>query len=113
MSTNPKRRPDMTMLSRRQWLKTAGATMGATLLTGPLQLPALGQQAAAQPAPAGPFTLPRLPYANDALVRAIDARTMEIHHDRHHQAYVNGLNTAVAGNAELGRMPIADILRNI
>jgi Fe-Mn family superoxide dismutase len=57
--------------------------------------------------------LPALPYANDALVPAIDARTMEIHHDRHHQAYVNGLNTAVAGHAELGRRKIDDILRNI
>jgi len=101
----------MTMLSRRQWLKTAGTAIGATLMTGPLQLSAFGQAAAQNPA--GPFTLPRLPYANDALVRAVDARTMEIHHDRHHQAYVNGLNTAVANHAELGRRPIADILRNI
>ena len=64
-------------------------------------------------APAGPFTLPRLPYANDALDAAIDARTMEIHHDRHHQAYVDNLNTAVAGNADLARMPIEEILRDI
>ena len=45
----------MTMLSRRQWLKTAGATLGATLITGPMQMSALGQQAAAQPAAPAAF----------------------------------------------------------
>ncbi len=44
------------------------------------------------------FTLPDLPYANDALEPHIDARTMEIHHGKHHAAYVNNLNAALAGN---------------
>jgi len=43
------------------------------------------------------FTLAPLPYANDALEPHFDAKTMEIHHDRHHQAYVTNLNTAVEG----------------
>lgn len=43
------------------------------------------------------FTLAPLPYANDALEPHIDARTMEIHHDRHHQAYVTNLNNAIEG----------------
>ncbi len=44
-----------------------------------------------------PFTLPELPYAYDALEPHIDARTMEIHHSRHHRGYVNNLNNAVKG----------------
>ena len=104
----------MTNLSRRQWFQTAGATLGATLVGGNLQLPAFGQAAAQPPPPpAGPFTLPALPYANNALEVAIDARTMEIHHDRHHAAYVAGLNRAVAGHAALAARPIAQILRNV
>jgi superoxide dismutase, Fe-Mn family len=43
-----------------------------------------------------PFTLPDLPYPNDALEPHIDARTMEIHHDKHHKAYVDNLNAALA-----------------
>ena len=59
-----------------------------------------------------PFTLPDLPYAKDALEPHIDARTMEIHHDKHHQAYVTNLNNAVAGT-DLDGKDIVDILKNI
>ena len=98
------------MFSRRQMLKTAGATLAVSLLG---RTSVFGQ-AAAQP-PTGPFTLPALPYANDALRVAIDAQTMEIHHDRHHAAYVAGLNTALAGAAyaELRGRTIERILREI
>ena len=45
------------------------------------------------------FTLPALPYAYNALEPNIDARTMEIHHTKHHQAYINNVNAAIAGTA--------------
>ncbi len=57
--------------------------------------------------------LPPLPYAFDALEPHIDARTMEIHHDRHHNGYTNNLNAAIEGNAELEALAIEDLLRNI
>ena len=55
------------------------------------------------------FELPPLPYAFDALEPTIDASTMEIHHDKHHQAYVTNLNNAIAGNAELEAMSIQEL----
>ncbi len=50
---------------------------------------------------AAPFTLAPLPYATDALEPAIDKATMELHHGKHHQAYVNGLNAAIDAQPEL------------
>jgi Fe-Mn family superoxide dismutase len=58
------------------------------------------------------FTLPDLPYAFDALEPHIDARTMEIHHDKHHAGYTNKLNAALEGNDASGKR-IEDILKNI
>ena len=58
------------------------------------------------------FKLPDLPYAYDALEPHIDARTMEIHHSKHHAGYTNNLNNAVAGT-ELEGKSIEDILSNI
>lgn len=58
------------------------------------------------------FTLPNLPYAFDALEPHIDARTMEIHHGKHHAAYVNNLNNALAGKPEENQT-IEEIMRNI
>jgi len=52
------------------------------------------------------FTLPDLPYAHDALEPTIDARTMEIHHGKHHAGYVAKLNAAIAGHANLESMSI-------
>jgi superoxide dismutase, Fe-Mn family len=58
------------------------------------------------------FTLAPLPYANDALEPHFDAMTMEIHHDRHHNAYVTNLNAAIAGT-DLENKTIEEILANI
>ena len=59
------------------------------------------------------FTVPPLPYPNDALEPYIDARTMEIHHDKHHGAYVANLNKALEGHADLQAKSIDDILKNL
>src|SRR5476651_859421 len=58
------------------------------------------------------FTLPALPYAPDALEPHIDKATMEIHHGKHHLAYVNNLNKALEGKPE-ATSPIEDIIKNI
>jgi Fe-Mn family superoxide dismutase len=58
------------------------------------------------------FELPQLPYAYDALEPHFDAQTMEIHHTKHHQAYVTNLNNAIQGT-EMESQSIEDILQNI
>jgi superoxide dismutase, Fe-Mn family len=94
----------MPMLTRRQLLQSAGAGAAALLLA-----PAVGR---AQEKGTG-FTLPKLPYAFDALEPHIDAKTMEIHHDRHHAAYVNNLNTALKGHPDLLKKDIRDLIRDL
>jgi superoxide dismutase, Fe-Mn family len=59
------------------------------------------------------FTLPPLPYAAEALEPHIDARTMEIHHGKHHQAYVNNLNAAIEKAPELGGKSLDDLMTGI
>ncbi|HRQ41285.1 MAG TPA: superoxide dismutase [Chloroflexota bacterium] len=59
------------------------------------------------------FQLPPLPYAFDALEPHIDARTMEIHHDKHHAAYTTNLNKALEGHADLSAKSIEDLLGNL
>jgi Fe-Mn family superoxide dismutase len=59
------------------------------------------------------YTLPALPYPTNALEPHIDATTMEIHHGRHHKAYVDNLNKALEGHANLQDKPIEQLLRDI
>ncbi len=59
------------------------------------------------------YTLPPLPYGYDALEPYIDAKTMEIHYTKHHQAYVDKLNAAVEKYPELADMDVEDLLTNI
>ena len=118
-----------TTLTRRQALKTA-AFAGVSLATTAVTRRAFAQgdtNAAANPAsnltmpapvpspavPSGPFTLPPLPYAYDALEPHIDARTMQIHHDKHHAAYVANLNKAVADYPDLGKVSVEDLLKDL
>ena len=59
-----------------------------------------------------PYTLPTLPYAYDALEPNIDAQTMEIHYNRHHQTYVNNLNAAVEGT-EFANLPVEVLVAQV
>jgi Fe-Mn family superoxide dismutase len=73
-----------------------------------------GQTAPAPAAPpTGPFTVPPLPYAYDALEPYFDAETMHLHHDKHHQAYVNNLNAAVAAHPELAGKTVWELVENL
>ena len=60
-----------------------------------------------------PFELPALEYDYDALEAAIDAETMKLHHDKHHQAYVDKLNEAVGKNSDLQEKTLSEILSNL
>src|SRR6186713_2077659 len=57
--------------------------------------------------------LPPLPYPNNALEPHLDARTMEIHHDKHHAAYITNLNKAIGEAPELARKSVEDLLKDL
>src|ERR1700691_1387877 len=59
------------------------------------------------------YELPPLPYAKDALEPSIDALTMEIHHDKHHAAYVTNVNKAIAGKPELEAKPVEKLISHL
>src|SRR5689334_930811 len=59
------------------------------------------------------YTLPPLPYPFDALTPHIDAKTMEIHHDKHHQAYITNANKALEQQPELSAKPVEKLLAEI
>lgn len=90
-------------MTRRTLLELAGFGAAAAVSTSSAAL------AAAEP----PFALPKLPYAVDALEPYIDAQTMQIHHGKHHQAYVDNLNKAVAADASLSRLTAEELLQRL
>src|SRR5207302_7290958 len=59
------------------------------------------------------YELPPLPYPKNALEPHIDGQTMEIHHDKHHGAYVTNVNKAIAGKADLEHKSVEDLIRNL
>jgi Fe-Mn family superoxide dismutase len=59
------------------------------------------------------YELPPLPYAKDALEPHIDAQTMEIHHDKHHAAYVTNVNKAIAGKPDLEKKTVEQLIGNL
>lgn len=98
----PLRRALPMSINRRELLAVAGAA-GITLASG----------ATASNLFAADATLPELPYAKDALEPHIDKMTMEIHHGKHHQAYINNLNKALADQPALKEMPLEQLLTKL
>jgi len=105
----------MKTISRRQAIKTTAIASAACAVTGALPMARAANTSPADKAPAatGPFVLPPLPYPFDALEPYLDARTMEIHHDKHHAGYVANLNKAVAPYPELQKKSVEELLANL
>jgi Fe-Mn family superoxide dismutase len=97
------------MINRRHILKSLALTTGALALSPTAMF---AQKPAAPPAD-GVFKLPPLGYGYDALEPFIDTQTMQIHHDKHHAAYVAKLNIAIAGAPGLEKKSIEEILTTL
>ena len=89
------------MYTRRDVLFTSGALISSEVVIG------------AQATASRTYSLPALPYAADPLEPHIDAQTMTIHHDKHHRAYVDNLNKALAAHASLQSKPIDGLLKEL
>ena len=92
------------MLTRRDLFRVAGVAVAAPTLFATAR--------AAQNKVPG-FTLAKLPYTYEFLEPIIDAETMTIHHDKHHQAYVDNLNKALAGMDDWLKMPIEEVVKKV
>jgi superoxide dismutase, Fe-Mn family len=95
------RRPRVPTLCRRSFVTGAAAAVSANIVLSGCY---------AQTSQSGPFQLPPLAYANNALEPHIDARTMEFHHDRHHGAAVAALNAALKDHGQVAQMRIEQML---
>lgn len=101
------------MFDRRSLLKVLGITAGLAATRASLDMAAFAQAAATPAPPSGPFKLPPLPYDYDALEPYFDATTMHLHHDKHHAAYVNNLNAAIANHPDLASKSVTDLVANL
>lgn len=90
------------MIARRNFIKTSTFATGALLVAKP-----------STAAAASPYDLAALPYSLDALEPHIDAKTMEIHHGRHHAAYINNLNNALEGKDSLLALKLPELLATL
>src|SRR3954463_16559701 len=96
------------MLTRSDAIRKTGLT-SFVALSAPSLVVRCGSQASA----AGPYSLPPLPYAVDALEPYIDAQTMQIHHDKHHATYVNNLNKTLSKSPEISSKPVEELVMNL
>ena len=106
----------MRSVDRRTVLLQMSALAGASLLAeNGRAASAVQAQASAAPAapPTGPFTLPKLPYGYEALEPSFDTETMHLHHDKHHQAYVNNLNVAAAAHPEIASKTVWELVADL
>lgn len=93
--------------SRRTFLATSAAMLTSVVASRFVIAEPLNAESA------GSFSLPELPYAYGALAPVVDEQTMTIHHTKHHQGYVNKLNSALTGQVDWSKMSVEDILRKI
>ena len=97
----------MPLLSRRHLMLAAGGVAAA------IAAPRVAFAQAATTPPAGPFKLPALPYPTNALEPHIDAKTMELHNTRHHQAFITNLNNFAKDTPMIGEKPVEEVLGNL
>lgn len=98
--------PISTSVSRRQFVHGSLAALAAGGVT-------FGLASTPRLTPAAEVTLPKLPYAYDALEPYIDAKTMTIHHTKHHQAYIDRFVGAMKMNPDLASKPLEELLANL
>jgi Fe-Mn family superoxide dismutase len=102
------------MWNRREVLQSSTVALaGLALASRVSAAPAAAAAPAAPAATSGPFVLPPLPYAYEALEPHIDAETMRLHHDKHHASYVGKLNEAVATAPGLAGKSVEELLRDL
>jgi Fe-Mn family superoxide dismutase len=100
-------------IDRRGFLGQSAATLVAAGAAASLLAPAGGALAQSVAAPPSDYTLPKLPYGYEALEPHIDAETMMIHHDKHHQAYIDKLVAALAAHPDLMKKSPTDLIRDL
>jgi superoxide dismutase, Fe-Mn family len=101
------------LLSRRVFFSAAAGFAAAASAPRTVFAQAPAAAPAATPASTGPFLVPPLGYPTNAFEPYIDATTMEIHHDRHHGAYVANLNTVAKTNPQIATRSVPDVLGNL
>jgi len=99
--------------TRRTAFRLSFGTLAASFFGGTLTNHSFAQAPAVAAAPKGPYTLPPLPYSYEALEPNIDTWTMQIHHDKHHQAYVDNANRLLADQPELAKLSPEELLKNL
>jgi Fe-Mn family superoxide dismutase len=107
-------RDDSSTVDRRAFLSASAATLAASGAAASLLAPSRAAAQTAAPAGAAKgYTLPKLGYAFDALEPHIDAKTMEIHYTKHHQAYLDKLNAALVNHPDLAKLPAEDLIKKL